>query len=178
LHRLEERLNVIAGVNVINLRAAYFMENTLAQVGIIQQTGMVAGPLNPELKLPMIASRDIGAYAAQVLLRPDFSGHQTLELLGQRDLTMLEVTAILGKAIGKPDLTYHQVSYEQFHGTLTQMGISRSIADAYVEMTQAQNSGHVRALEARSARNTTPTSYEQFVAEVFLRAFQGKSAAA
>jgi hypothetical protein len=36
----------------------------------------------------------------------------------------------------------------------------------------------VRALESRSAQNTTPTSYEQFVAEEFVPAYRGKQAAA
>jgi hypothetical protein len=45
-----------------------------------------------------------------------------------------------------------------------------------VEMAEAQNSGHVRALEARSQQNTTPTSYEQFVAGEFVPAYQASSA--
>ena len=32
LHHLEQKLNQISGVNVFNLRAGYFMENTLPQV--------------------------------------------------------------------------------------------------------------------------------------------------
>ena len=48
---------------------------------------------------------------------------------------------------------------------------------AWLEMAAAWNSGHIRAFEPRSAENTTPTSYETFVAEEFLPRFQGKSAA-
>ena len=58
------------------------------------------------------------------------------------------------------------------------MGASQNIATLFTEMSQALNEGHVRALEPRSARNTTPTSFEQFVAEEFVPAYQGKSAAA
>ena len=39
---------------------------------------------------------------AEALLAKDFQGHQTRELLGQRDLDFKEITAIIGKAIGKP----------------------------------------------------------------------------
>jgi hypothetical protein len=59
-----------------------------------------------------------------------------------------------------------------------QMGASRAIADMFVEMAEAMNSGRVRALEARSQRNTTATSYEQFVAEEFVPAYQASSAGA
>lgn len=175
-HRMEERLKRISGLNALYVRAGYFMENTLPQAGVIQQMGATAGPLNADLKVPMIATRDIGSFAADELLRLEFRGHQTQELLGQRDLTMTEVTAVIGKAIGRPELQYRQITYDQFGGFLTQMGASKGTADLMVEMAEAQNAGHARALEARSQRNTTPTSYEQFVAEEFVPIYQANSA--
>ena len=178
LHRMEERLKLISGLNALFLRAGYFMENTLPQADVIRQMGATAGPLKPELKIPMIATGDIGAFAADALLRLDFRGYQTQELQGERDLTMPEVTSIIGKAIGNPDLQYRQIAYDQFRGILLQMGTSQSIADLFVEMSEALNSGHVRALEARSERNTTPTSYEQFVREEFVRAYEATAAGA
>jgi uncharacterized protein YbjT (DUF2867 family) len=82
------------------------MENTLPQAGVIQQMGATAGPLNAGLKIPMIATRDIATFAADELLRLEFRGHQPQELLGERDLTMTEVTTVIGKALGKPELQY------------------------------------------------------------------------
>jgi uncharacterized protein YbjT (DUF2867 family) len=178
LHKLEERLRQISGLNALVLRAGYFMENTLPQVAVIQRMGVTAGPLRPDLSLAMIAVRDIGAFAGEALLQLDFKGHVTHELQGQRDLTMPEATAIIGGAIGKPDLRYQQLTSDQFHGALVQMGMSKNIADLFVEMAEGLNSGHVRALEPRSKRNTTPTSYEQFVAEEFVPAYRRQSAAA
>lgn len=178
LRVLEERLKGIAGLNTLAIRAGYFMENTLPQVAVIQQMGVTGGPLNPDLKLPMIATRDIGAFAADALLNLDFTGFQTRELLGERDIDMNEVTAILGRTIGKPDLRYHQLTYEQFRGALTQTGMSTQVAGLLVEMSQALNNGHVRALEPRSMRNTTQTAYEQFAADTFAPAYQGQRAAA
>ena len=178
LHALEERLRAVSGLNTLALRAAYFMGNALPQVSVIQHMGVTAGPLRPDLKVPMIETRDIGAYAADALLRLDFKGFQTQELLGQRDLNYLEVSSIIGNAIGKPDLKYNQIPYEAFGAALQQMGASQNIAMLFMEMSQALNEGHVRALEPRSARNTTPTSFEQFVSEEFVPAYQGKSAAA
>jgi hypothetical protein len=178
LHRMEERLKRISGLNALFLRAGYFMENTLPQAGVIQQMGATAGPLKPELKIPMIATQDIGAFAADALLRLDFRGYQTLELQGEHDLTMPEATSLIGKVIGKPDLQYRQITYDQFRGILLQMGASQSIADLFVEMSETLNSGYVRALEPRSERNTTPTSYEQFVREEFVPAYQATTAGA
>lgn len=110
LHHLEQKLNQISSANVLHLRAAYFMENTLPQVNAIRKMGYSVGPLRPDLKLPMIATRDIGTAAADALLHPTVTGKQTRELLGQRDLSYNEVAAVLGKAIGTPDLKYVQLS--------------------------------------------------------------------
>jgi len=178
LHYLEQQLNAIDSLNVLHLRAGYFMENTLAQVGIIRQMGMSVGPLRPDLKLPMITTQDIGEVAANALLTLDFRQKQARELLGQRDISMSEVAQIIGKAIGKPDLRYVQAPDEQVRPALIQIGMSPNMADLILEMSAALNSGHMRALEPRSGQNTTPTSYETFVTEEFVPLYEGKSAAA
>jgi uncharacterized protein YbjT (DUF2867 family) len=178
LNYMEQQLNYIDGLHVLNLRAGYFMENTLAQIGIIQQTGMSLGPLRSDLKLPMIATRDIGAFAADALLRLDFRQKQTRELQGQRDISMSEVTQIIGKAIGKPGLRYTQAPPEQARAALIQLGLTSDMANLLLTMAAALNSGYIRALEPRSAQNTTPTSYEQFVTEEFKPQYEAKSAAA
>jgi uncharacterized protein YbjT (DUF2867 family) len=178
LHRLEERFNRISGLNTLHLRAAYFMENTLGQADVIAHMGSVASPLRPELKFPIIATRDIGAFAADALSRLDFTGHQVQDLLGQRDLSYSEITAIIGKAIGKPDLKYATLTQEQFRGALMQMGMSENFAALLSEMTVAMDSGYIKPVERRSSRNTTPTSYESVVADTFLPGYQRKRAAA
>jgi uncharacterized protein YbjT (DUF2867 family) len=178
LHHMEERLNRIADLNVLHLRAGYFMENTLAQVTPIQKQGIGMGPVAPELRLPMIASRDIGVAAADFLLKLDFHSHQTHELQGQRDITMNECVAIIGHAIGKPDIKYVQPPEDQIRAAMLQMGMSANFVNLILEMAAALNSGHMKALEPRSARNTTPTSYESFVQQQFLPQYNSTKIAA
>ena len=178
LHAAEEKLNAVSALNVLHLRPAYFMENHLAGMGMIQGMGILGNALLPELKMAMIATRDIGDYAAERLYRLDFSGKQTRELLGERDLSMNETAAIIARGIGKPDLRYVQFPYEQVHQVLTQMGIPVKTAAMFIEMDKALNEGVVVAQERRSAENTTPTSLEKFVQEVFAPAYQGKAATA
>src|SRR5579864_3462888 len=113
LHSSAQKLNAIGGLNVLHLRAAYFMENNLAAISMIREMGIFGHALLPDLKLPMIATRDVGDYAAQRLLDLDFSDKQTRELLGERDLSMAEATAIIARAIGKPDLRYEHFTYDQ-----------------------------------------------------------------
>jgi uncharacterized protein YbjT (DUF2867 family) len=173
LFKLEQRLNAISGLNVLHLRCGYFMENTLAQAGIIRAMGSAAGPVRPSLKIPMIASADIGERAAQELLNLQFRGQTTQELLGQRDINMTEAAAIIGKAIGKPGLSYLQISDDQFRSALGQAGISANMANLILEMVAAMNSGHMRALEPRSPKNSTPTTFESFVAETLVPLYEG-----
>jgi uncharacterized protein YbjT (DUF2867 family) len=177
LHNLEQKLNQIDGANVLHLRAGYFMENTLAQVGAIRMLGNAVGPLRPDLKVPMIATRDIGAAAADALLRLAFRGKQTQELHGQRDLDYIEATTIIGKAIGKPDLGYIQAPENQIQAAMVMMGMSENFAGLILEMAVALNAGHMRALEPRTVTNTTPTKFETFVAEAFFPAYQQQTAA-
>lgn len=177
LHNLEQKLNQIDGVNALYLRAGYFMENTLPQIQAIRMMNIVSTPLRADLKIAMIATRDIGDAAAGALLNPSFHGKQARELLGQRDLTYTEVAALIGKAVGKPDLKYAQAPDDQFRAVLVQMGMSEQFARLLLEMIGALNAGSMRALEPRSSQNTTPTSYETFLAETFVPAYQQKSAA-
>jgi uncharacterized protein YbjT (DUF2867 family) len=140
--------------------------------------GMLGGALLPDLKLPMIATRDVGDYAARRLLDLDFSGKQTRELLGERDLSMTEATEVIARGIAKPDLRYVQFSYDQMQQALTQMGFSAKKAAVYIEMFKAINEGVLAAQEPRSRENSTPTSFERFVQDVFAPAYRGKASAA
>ena len=178
LHNFENRLNGISGLNVLHLRAGYFMENTLAQASIIRMLNSAGGPLRADLKVPMIATRDIGVAAAERLLQLDFQGHQTRELLGPTDLDMNQVAAIIGKAIGKANLKYVQIPDAQVRGALLQLGMSDNMANLLLEMTASLNNGHMRALEPRSKANSTPTPFEVFVAEEFLPLYHKQTKAA
>jgi uncharacterized protein YbjT (DUF2867 family) len=175
LHSSEQKLNAIGDLNVLHLRAAYFMENNLAAIGMIHGMGIFGHALVPDLKLPMIATRDAGDYAAQRLLNLDFTGKQTRELLGERDLSMTEVTAVIARGIGKPDLRYEQFPYDQVQQVLEQMGMSPKKAAVYIEMFTAINTGVLAAQEPRSPENSTPTSFETFVQDVFVPAYHGKA---
>jgi hypothetical protein len=56
------------------------------------------------------------------------------------------------------------------------VGMSESMVDLLLEMCVALNSGHMVALEKRETKNTTPTSFETFVKDTFVPAFEGRAA--
>lgn len=178
LHNMEQKLNRIAGLNVLHLRPAGFMENLFMSISPIQTMGIFPGAAPADVPVPWIAAKDIGHYAAERLHARDFSGSSTQELLGPRDMSMKEAASIVGKAIGKPGLGYMQVPFMMLEPALVQMGIPKGTAALFIEMWKGMNAGLLAPEETRSAKNTTPTTLESFVAETFAPAYLSKSAGA
>jgi uncharacterized protein YbjT (DUF2867 family) len=178
LHNLEKKLEGVAGLNALFLRPGYFMENLMTQIWVINSLGFMAGPVRAGLPLPMIATQDVGAVAAEALLKLNFEGKKSRELRGPRDVTYTEAAAIIGGAIGKPGLTYQQLPAAQLRPAFQQLGMSPNQADLLLEMADALNTNYLRMLEPRSSANSTPTTIETFIAETFLPAFRGRAAGA
>ena len=167
LHNQEQKLNRVAGVNVLHLRAAYFMENLFMSIEPLRSTGTLPGGLQADSQMPWIATKDIGEYAAARLAARDFSGRSIQELHGQRDISMKEAASIVGHSIGRPDLSYVQVPSMMLGQGLVAMGLPKKTAELLIEMWDGANAGLIVPQEARSAKNTTPTTLESFVSEVF-----------
>jgi uncharacterized protein YbjT (DUF2867 family) len=178
LHNMEQKLNRIAGLNILYLRPGYFMENLFMSIAPLRSMGILPGGLTSDTAMPWIATKDIGAYAAKRLAARDFSGSSIQELHGQRDISMKEAASVVGKAVGKPSLGYMQVPFMMLEPALVQLGLPKGTAALLIEMWKGANAGLIVPLEARSAKNTTPTALESFASEVFAPAFLGKTASA
>jgi uncharacterized protein YbjT (DUF2867 family) len=173
LHALEQRLDRIPGHSPLHLRPGYFFENHLATMGLVKGMGIAGSALRGDLPIAQIATRDIGEVAARKLLALDWKGRSVLELHGERDLSMADAAAVVGKAIGKPDLKYVQFPYPDAQKGMVQMGLPEEMAALYVDMSKGFNDGLVKPTQPRSEATTTPTSFEKFVAEVYAPAFKG-----
>jgi uncharacterized protein YbjT (DUF2867 family) len=176
LHNMEEKLNRIKGLNVLHLRPAQFMENLFMSMAPLRSVGVLPGGSPGDAPQPWIATKDIGAYAAERLSARNFSGSSTQELVGPRDYTLKEVAAIIGKAIGKPSLGYMQVPFMMLEPALVQMGLPKSTAALLIEMWKAMNDGLLTPRDTRSAKIKTGTTLESFALESFAPTFQSKTA--
>ncbi len=174
LHNQEQKLNQIAGLNVLHLRAAYFMDNLFMSIAPLRSMGALPGALRADAAMPWIATKDIGEYAASRLAARDFTGSSIQELHGQRDISMNEAASIVGKAIGKPDLAYTQVPSMMLEAALLNMGLHKKTTQLLVEMWDGANAGLIVPQEARSPKNTTPMTLESFVTDVFAPAYLQK----
>ena len=174
LHRQEQRLGAVAGLSVLHLRPGYFMENQLWSVATIKQHGINGSPMRGDLPIEMIATRDIAAKVAELLDGLSFRGQSMVELAGPRAITLDDATAILGKAIGRPDLKYVQFSNDNAKQAMIGMGMKPSIVSLMIEMQRGFNDGHV-AFEGTPARGGT--SLEEFARTAFAKAYQGEAVA-
>lgn len=166
----EDRLKLLDGVNTLALHAGFFFENHFLGLAGIKHKGLNGSPIRPDVAIPMIATRDIAVVAARALRRRDFKGFVVRELLGERDLTMAQVTRILGDRIGIPALPYMQLSPADFIAGLLQMGLSPNFAGEVEQAFSGINEGHSRPKESRRPENTTSTRFEEF-ADVLAKAY-------
>lgn len=178
LHRLEEKLKQLPQLSALFLRPAYFMENFMMMIPLVQAMGFFAGGIRGELKMPMIATRDIGEYAADRLSARDFTGFSTQEMLGQRDVSHDEAASAIGAAIGNPKLSYQKFPAFLVEQGIKQLGVPKKTASLMTEMHDAGNEGLLNPQEPRSEKNTTPTSIEAFAQDVFAPAYKAKAATA
>ncbi len=85
---------------------------------------------------------------------------------------MSEAAAIIGRAVGKPNLSFTRLPEMMVKPAMTRMGLSDDVARLLLEMMEAMNSGWMAPLEKRSPANTTPTTLETWAEEVFLPAYR------
>lgn len=150
--------------NVAALRAGFFMENYLRDLGTITAMGKIFSPADADHRVPMVATADIALRAAQ-LLREGWQGHLKLGVHGPRDLSPREGAQILGQALGR-SIEYVQVTPEQALGAMLEAGVPEYAARQYVEMFGALNEGRMDPAEPRDEASTTPTELADFVAQV------------
>jgi uncharacterized protein YbjT (DUF2867 family) len=171
LHDQEERLNRLDGVNVLHLRPTYFMENLLMNIDLIKKMNIMGSAIRGNVKFAMIAAKDIGACASERLMKRDFSGKSVRDLLGQRDLSLDEAAAVIGKKLGKPDLKYIAFPYDDAEKGMVAMGLTPDLSRLYIEMSKALNDGLFAVNIPRTRENTTLTSIEEF-ADVFAKIYR------
>ena len=173
LYDFEQRLGELERVDVLVLRPAYVFENFEESLDLIKHQGIHANAVDPDVPVPMIATRDIAVVAAAALRARDWRGTVVRELLGPSDLTFAEVTRILAERLDTPGLPYVRMTYEDLTATFVQLGFSADVARTYVDLVRALSEGTVTSVEGRTAANTTPTRFEEFaeeLAETFAKA--------
>jgi uncharacterized protein YbjT (DUF2867 family) len=174
LHDQERRLDAIARLDLLHLRAGYFMENHLHAIGVIAQHGVYASLERSDVAVPMVDVGDIATVVARELAQPTTRG--VLQLHALRHYTFQEVAAILGREIGRPDLEHVQASPSEAKAAMVGSGMSPDAADQMEAMARWL-SGNPSASLASAPVAVVPTTLEQF-APRFGAAFRSMRVAA
>ncbi len=154
VHHLETELEA-TGAATTFVRAAYFMENWGASLGMLEQ-GTLPTFGAVDVAFPQVATRDIGRVAAAALLEGP-RGRDVVELAGPRELSANDVAATLSALTGKT-VAAQQFPLEGVVPTFTALGISAAFAELYREMYAGMAEGKVawEGGAARHARGTVP----------------------
>ncbi len=145
LHRVENALNALSDVHVKHLRPAYFYNNLLANVGLIKGMGIIGANFTAaEGKFPIVSPADIAEAAVEELLQLNFTGNSVRYIVSD-EVSTSQIAAVLGAAIGKPDLAWVQFTDEQALGGMIQAGLPEEVAKNYAEMNHSIQTGDMSA---------------------------------
>jgi uncharacterized protein YbjT (DUF2867 family) len=155
VHYAETTLPKAGATKFTFVRAAYFMENILANAYPMKNDGVLpvfgGGEAHP---FPMVATGDIGNVAADALLAAP-SATQWIELQGPREYSFADAAAAAAKIVGRP-VKATPVPLDAMVPTLTKLGFSENVAGLYREMISAFASGVGFEGKGRSVRGKVP----------------------
>jgi uncharacterized protein YbjT (DUF2867 family) len=140
------------------------MENFVRQVEAIKSQGMFFLANSGDRKLSSVATRDVAAAAAKLLLDDSWSGQDSVPVFSPDDLSPNDMALIMSDVLERP-VRFQQVSGEAYKATLMQYGMTEAWAQGLVDMAAAQNQGFYDA-EPGAPQSTGPTSFHQWCEEV------------
>src|SRR5882757_1069336 len=97
-------------------------------------------PSRPDVKAPLVATRDIAEIGARLLLDHSWTGQGGLAVLGPEDLSFDDMAAILPDVLGRP-IRFQSVPGEAFKAQLMKVGASEEFAQSLVELYAARDNG-------------------------------------
>jgi uncharacterized protein YbjT (DUF2867 family) len=156
--------DLIAGTGVAfrALTMPAFMDNVLRQAQTITERGVYADGLSPDRALPTVATRDIAAVAARLLLDTTWSGQEEVPVLGPEDLSGNDMAAVISDVLGIP-VRYEQIPAPAFKERFVGYGLSDAMAQGMLDMLVAKENGLDEGV-ARTPRHAidTPTTFRQW----------------
>jgi uncharacterized protein YbjT (DUF2867 family) len=160
-----------SGVAYRALTNPSFMDNIVRQAEAIKNQVMFFSPIDGDRTLPSVATRDIAAAAARLLLDESWSGVDEVPLLGPEDLSFNDMAEIISEVLGK-EVRFVQTTFEAYKDRFVGFGMSDAMAQGMTDMAWAKNEGLDNAVR-RTAENSTPTSFRQWCEEVLEPAVLG-----
>ncbi len=152
------------GVSFRALTMPSFMDNIVRQVGPIKNRGVFFSPISGDRKLPAVATRDIAAVAADLLLDHSWTGRDHVAVLGPEDLSFDDMATIMSEVLGTP-VHFQQIPAEAYKENMMGVGMSDAMAQGMLDMALSRPLSFASA-EPRTPESTTPTSFRRWCEDV------------
>lgn len=163
LRKLEQKLNALQNLDcLVHLRPNYFMENLYGFLPMIQQ-GVIQSPMPGELKIPMVAARDIGWKAVDFLDNSQPKVRLTFDFIGPKPVSLKEVTGFFAQAFDFPDLRFQQISFDEEKKMLMAHNWDAKKADLMIEMERAFADGRIKTTQEMNRTHVGTTTLETFI---------------
>ncbi len=121
------------------MRPVGFYYNMLEFIRSIKTQGVIATNYNAAYKEPWVSPLDIAAVISEEIEKP-FDGRE-VRYIASDEKTSDEIAAILGGAIGKPDLKWVAIPDDQLLQGMIAAGMNPKTAQGLIEMNMARQSG-------------------------------------
>ena len=129
-----------SGAAYRSLGMGFYMENLLRPLAQMISQGVLSLPLRPDRPLAMVATRDIAAAAAGLLLDRTWQGTDQVVVFGPDHLTPDQMAATISDALGSA-VTFEQADLEQLALSMIQRGTPEGMVRDFAAMYQAQQDG-------------------------------------
>jgi uncharacterized protein YbjT (DUF2867 family) len=120
--------------------------------------------------LPAVATRDVAAAAAALLLDTSWSGQASVPVVSPDNLTPEDMAGVISDTLART-VRYRQVPVADRQAAMLRRGASEAMAQGMADMTEAQNAGIYDA-ESRDPNSTAPTSFRQWCQDTLKPAVQ------
>jgi uncharacterized protein YbjT (DUF2867 family) len=141
-----------------------FMDNVLRQVEPIREQGVFFGPLAGDTPHPTVATRDIAAAGARLLLDATWTGTEEVPVLGPENLSHDAMAQIVSDVLGRP-VRYQQIPIEAYTEQFARRGASDAVIAGMRDMMLAKEAG-LDEHRPRTPEGTTPTTFRTWCEEV------------
>lgn len=127
--------------NLTILGPCSFMENWVPGIAAAKANGVLPTFIAPSVRIPMMATADIGRIGAERLLAGS-QGRQIVEMAGPEEYSPEQAAALLGHVLGRTVVAQHE-SLDAVVPTLKSFGFSDEAAKLFEEMYRSFSTGAI-----------------------------------
>ena len=172
-HYVEEELKALDGVELTIVRPTYFYYNLLNLIGSIRATGKILTNYGGDDRLYLVAPSDIADAVVEEIERP--GEQRRVRYVYSDERTGHEIAAVLGRAIGKPDLEWQVIPDEAVRQAMIDHGMHPQMADDLTDLNRSLRNGRLAEDFLRHKPERSGRVKLEDYAPTFAAAYAGKS---